>query len=47
MRNSVSEKELFELVKTFQVHQHSKHVGNIEMINVDLTLENFLQIGQL
>ena len=24
MLNSVSEKELFELVKTFQVHQHSK-----------------------
>ena len=46
MPNSVSEKELFELVN-FKFIVNQKHVGNIEMINIYSTLKNFLQIGQL
>ena len=48
MPNSVSEKELFELVKTFQVHQHSKTCRKYRDDKCRLlTLENFSKIGQL
>ena len=40
MPDPASEAELFELVRTFQVHRHSKTCRNIGLINAGFILEN-------